>query len=141
MSEENVEIARRFIEALTRGDLPNAMKETPADFSFDFSRSISPERGVYGRDDIPELVETFFGDWESLRYEPDEFIVVGDQLITPINIHFRGRDGIEVHTRFAWVWLFRDGQVADHLLPGPRRRPRSRRAVGVGQESFRPGRT
>ena len=111
MSQENVETIRRFIEALNRGDVPNAIKETPADFSFDFSRSVSPERGVYGRDDIPELIETFFGDWESLHYEPDEFIVVGDRLITPMHIHFRGRDGIELHARFAWVWLFRDGQV------------------------------
>jgi ketosteroid isomerase-like protein len=47
MSETNVELARRVIEALNRGDVPRALEDAAADFTFDFSRSISPERGVY----------------------------------------------------------------------------------------------
>jgi ketosteroid isomerase-like protein len=111
MSEENVAVARRVIEALDNGDLAGAMKEAAADFVFDFSRSISPERGVYGRDDLPRLVETFFGDWESQRYEPGDFIEAGNRLITPMKTHLRGRDGIEVETRFAWLWWFHDGRI------------------------------
>jgi ketosteroid isomerase-like protein len=111
MSEENVVVARRVIQALDRGDLSGAMKDAAADFVFDFSRSISPEQGVYGRDDLPRLVETFFGDWESQRYEPGEFIEAGNRLITPMKTYLRGRDGIEVQTRFAWLWSFRDGRI------------------------------
>ena len=48
MSQEHVELVRRAVEALNRGDLSGAIKEMAADFVFDFSRSMSPERGVYG---------------------------------------------------------------------------------------------
>ena len=78
------------------------------DFVFDFSRSISPERGVYGRDD--EKWEDFVGTWESVRWEP-EFVEAGDRVVTPITTYSRGRDGIELPARFAWLWSFRNGQV------------------------------
>ncbi len=110
MSEENVEVARRVIEALDRWDIPAAMKDSTTDFAFDFSRSLSPEQGVYGRDDIPQFAEDFAGIWESVRFEP-EFIEAGDLVITPITTYSRGRDGIELPTRFAWLWSFRNGQV------------------------------
>jgi ketosteroid isomerase-like protein len=111
MSEENVEIARHVFEALNRGDFPGATKDTTADFAFDFSRSRSPERGVYGREDIPRFSEVFTGVWESIRWEPEEFIDAGDQLITSITSYNRGREGIEVQVRAAWLWSFRDGRI------------------------------
>jgi ketosteroid isomerase-like protein len=112
MSEENVELARHVFDALNRDDLPGAMKDVATDFAFDFSRSRSPERGVYGREDIPRLQDVFGGVWESVRWEPGEFIEAGDQLITPMTTHSRGRGGIEVQTRTAWLWLFRDRRIA-----------------------------
>ena len=111
MSEENVAIARRAFEALNRGDLPGAMKDLGTDFVFDFSRSVSLEQGVYGREDIPRFREAFVGLWESVRYEPEEFIEADDQVITPFRTYSRGRDGIELQTRTAWLWTFRDGRI------------------------------
>jgi ketosteroid isomerase-like protein len=107
-----VEIAQRVIDALNRGDIPGAIKDTATDFAFDFSRSRSAERGVYGREDVVRLQEDFGGVWESVRYEPDEFIEAGDQIITPMTTYNRGRDGIEVQTSTAWLWLFGDAQIA-----------------------------
>jgi len=112
MSQENVEIARHVFDALNRGDLSGAMGASATDFVFDFSRSISPERGIYEAQEIPGVIDAFIGPWESVRYEPEEFIEADDQVITPFKMHNRGRDGIEVQTRVAWVWEFRDGQVA-----------------------------
>lgn len=98
-----VEIAQRVIDALNRGDIPGAIKDTATDFAFDFSRSRSAERGVYGREDVVRLQEDFGGVWESVRYEPDEFIEAGDQIITPMTTYNRGRDGIEDQTSTAWL--------------------------------------
>src|SRR5207248_4615493 len=81
MSRENIEIARRAFEALNRGDLSGALKDSAGDFVFDFSRSLSPERGVYGREDIPRFRDVFVGQWDSVRYEPEELIEVDDQVI------------------------------------------------------------
>ena len=83
MSRENVEIVRAAMDALDRGDLPGAMKDMATDFRFDFSRSRSPERGVYGRDDLSRLQDAFTGVWESVRWEAEEFIEAGHQLVEP----------------------------------------------------------
>jgi ketosteroid isomerase-like protein len=112
MWQENVEIARHVFDALNRGDLPGALKDTATDFAFDFSRSRSPERGVYGREDIPRFMDAFGGVWESLRWEPEEFIEAGGRLITPITTYNQGRDGIELQVRAAWLWSFRDRRIA-----------------------------
>jgi hypothetical protein len=45
-----------------------------------------------------------------MRWEPEEFIEAGGQLVTPITVYNRGRDGIEVRTRVAWVWAFVTGE-------------------------------
>ena len=113
MSEENVEIARRVFDALTRDDFPAAMKDTAPDFVFDFSRSRGLDRGVYGRDEWLKLGEAMSGLWESVRWEVEEIIeAAGDRLVTVQTAYMRGRDDIVVPTRGAWLWLFRDGRVA-----------------------------
>lgn len=112
MSQEDVELARHAFAALNRGDLRAAMKDAASDFTFDFSRSRSPERGVYGREDIPRFQNTFVGLWESVRWEPEEFIEADDQVVTPFTTHIQGRDGIEVQTTTAWLWSFSDGRIA-----------------------------
>jgi ketosteroid isomerase-like protein len=112
MSQENVEIVRAAIGALDRGDLRGAMKDTATDFIFDFSRSRSPEQGVYGREDVPRLQDALTGVWESVRWEAEEFIEAGRQLVTPITMYNRGRDGIEVQARVAWLWSFRERRIA-----------------------------
>ena len=113
MSQENVEIVRQAFAAMNRDDLPAVMKLATPDFVFDFSRSRSFDGGEYGRDEMPALRETFGGLWESVRWEPEEFIeAAGDRLVTVQTAYFAGRDDIVVPTRGAWLWLFRDGRVA-----------------------------
>jgi ketosteroid isomerase-like protein len=113
MSRENVETARQVFDAMNRDDLPAAMERTAPDFVFDFSRSRSFDGGEYGRDEMPALQESFGGLWESMRWEPEEFIEAPeDRLVTVQTVYMRGRDDIVVPTRGAWLWLFRDGRVA-----------------------------
>ena len=112
MSQENLEIVHQVFNALTRDDLPAAMKHAGADFVFDFSRSRGLERGEYGPDELPAFQETFGGAWKSMRWEIEEFIeAAGDRLVTVQAVHMRGRDDIVVTTRGAWLWLFRDGRI------------------------------
>jgi ketosteroid isomerase-like protein len=112
MSQENVEVARQVFDAMNRGDLPGAMKEATTDFIFDFSRSSSFERGVYEREVFPaswlpspEIGNRCAGSQRSSSRQeasssPRSRCTTG------------GRDGIEVRTRVAWVWAFRDRRVA-----------------------------
>jgi ketosteroid isomerase-like protein len=104
MSQENVEIVRAALDAYNQGDFEGALSFAAPDCTFDWSRSIGPQRGVYGIDELSKfnIAEQF----ESTRNEPREFIEAGDQVITPIVGHFRGRDGIEVTARFTYLGAF-----------------------------------
>ena len=67
----------------------------------------SAQRGVYGIDELStfNIAEQF----ETARTEAEEFIEVGDRVVTPLVGHYRGRDGIEVTARFTYLWSIRDG--------------------------------
>ena len=112
MSQENVEIARAAINALNRGDISTALNDMAPDFEWDFSRSRGTSPRVYGLDQMQGFWGDFAEAWESLRFEAGEFIEAGDHVVTPITTHARGREGVEIRARGAWVWTFRDGSVA-----------------------------
>jgi ketosteroid isomerase-like protein len=112
MSQENVEIVRDASEAINRGDVDAALKHCAPDCEFDVSRAVGPVHGTYGLDQMRQAIEEFHEPWESVRYEVDELIEAGDLVMTPVTNLLRGRDGIEVQARGAWVWTFRDGSVA-----------------------------
>jgi ketosteroid isomerase-like protein len=83
------------------------LKHAAPDLEFDWSRSISPQKGVYNLDQFPDF--TLAGMFESVRTEPEELIDVGEHVITPLIGYFRGRDGLDVTARFTYLWTFRDG--------------------------------
>ena len=62
--------------------------------------------------DIESLPNDDFAEIFEQRVVPDEFINVGEHVVVPQTGYVRGRDGIEVQARGAWVWTFRDGSVA-----------------------------
>ena len=49
--------------------------------------------------------------WESARLEPHEFIEAGDLVVVPGTLRVKGRGGIEVVSRGAYVWAIRDGAI------------------------------
>jgi ketosteroid isomerase-like protein len=75
------------------------------------SRSIAPQRGVYGREQTPQVLSELTEGFESVRIEPHEFIGVGDHVVVPLTAHIVGRGGIEVEARTTWTWTIRDGVV------------------------------
>ena len=111
MSEENVEIVRGAIDAMNRGDWDAALKAAAPDFEFDLSRAVGPLHGVYKLDQMRKWADDFADSWESLRWEPHEFIEAGEHVVVPWTLHAEGREGIEVQTRVTWVWTLRDGTV------------------------------
>ena len=59
MSQENVEIARRCYEALSRGDFDAAFEDCAPDFELDSSRAIGIDRGTYNLAQTRRLAERF----------------------------------------------------------------------------------
>ena len=111
MSQENVEIVKANIDAYNREDWDAFFKDAAPGFELDFSRAVGPWRGVFGLDQIRRLTEDVFETWESARLEPHEFIEAGDLVVVPGTLHVKGRGGIEVVSRGAFVWTIRNGAI------------------------------
>ena len=108
-----MEIVRRFMGAINRGDLDAALEDADPSFEYDFSRSIGTRPGVYGLEELRQFWDEFAGMWQSSRWEVGELIEVGEHIVTPMTGYHRGRQGVEVQVRgTAWVWTFRDGKIA-----------------------------
>jgi ketosteroid isomerase-like protein len=81
-------------------------------FEIDLTRANGPFHDSYGLDQIRSLFVEFADNWEALRFEPDELIAAGEDVVVPWAMHARGREGIEVVSRVTWVWTVRDGAIA-----------------------------
>jgi ketosteroid isomerase-like protein len=63
MSQENVEVVKRSVEAYLRGDIDAYLEGMGDDVVLDFSRARGPYRGVHrGREGARELFAVF---WEA----------------------------------------------------------------------------
>jgi ketosteroid isomerase-like protein len=109
MSQENVEMFRRNVEAFNRGDVEGWLETYHPDASF--SPIGAPIAGVYRRHaglrrwfaDNRESFETFFVDFTDIRDLGDRLLVIG-------TIHLRARgSGIETDVPTAAVATWREG--------------------------------
>lgn len=112
MSRVNVEAVRTAIDAFNReGDWESVFNDAGPNFEFDMSRSIGPLRGVYAREQTPQVLNELTQGFASVQIEPHEFIEVGEHVVVPLTAHMVGRDGIEVEARTAWTWTIRCGTI------------------------------
>ncbi len=118
MSQENFEIVRRVTGAYNRGDLDGLLEDWSSDAVLDWSASRGPDAGVYrGHGEIRAFMERFRATFDEVRIELEEPVEVEAGVVVVENVtHFRGRDGIEVQARSAWLITFRDGKEASLTL-------------------------
>ncbi|MDQ3934926.1 MAG: nuclear transport factor 2 family protein [Actinomycetota bacterium] len=115
MTDANA-LVQAIVDALNRGDWDGLLDRAAPEFEYDLTRTDSPLRGVHSRAQMPRVLDEFLGSWESVRYEPHEVIERGDRLVIPFTTHFRGRDGIEMHSEAVWVWTLRAGALVRVVL-------------------------
>ena len=132
MSQENVEIVRAWYDAFNRDDWDAMVKDAAPGFEVDFSRSVGPWRGVFGLDQIRRITEEFRETWESDWLEPHEFIEAGDLVVVPGTQHVKGRGGIEVVARGAYVWTIRNGAIERMVMYQERKEALA--AVGLSEQ-------
>jgi ketosteroid isomerase-like protein len=117
MSQENVEIVRRAIEAWTRRDLDGALQDLHPDAEVDWSESFGVQRGVYrGIGEISRFWKEWLELFEKIDVRPEAFIDAGEHVVVPNRTYMRGRDGIEVDAGSTSVWTLRDGKIVSHRL-------------------------
>jgi ketosteroid isomerase-like protein len=117
MSQENVEIVRRCIEAWNRRDLDDALRDLDPDAEVDWSESSGIQGGIYrGVGEIRRFWEEWLDLFEEIDVRPEAFIDAGEQVVVPNRTYLRGRDGIEVQAYSTSVWTLRDSKLVRHRL-------------------------
>ena len=112
MSQENVDVVRRAIDAYNRRDLQAMRAEAHPDVEVDWSASRGLEAGVYrGFEETDAFYENWFDMFE-IRLEPERLIESGDRVLVPNTAFTRGRDGIEAVARSCIVYELRGGKIA-----------------------------
>ncbi len=90
MSQENLEIVRRFYEAWARDEFPGPAELMDAEIEY-----VNPPEAVEpgtrrGRAAFSAAVEHVFDGWESWQMEPEEFRAAGDQVVVVLRYRARG---------------------------------------------------
>jgi ketosteroid isomerase-like protein len=120
MSGENVKVVRQVYEAAAGRDAEAVLALYDPEVRLDVSRLAvhGAPGGVEGVYHGHKGLRSIFGDWHEtygkIDYDYDELIDAGEQVISVVTRHARGRaSGAEVEQPFALVWTVRDGKVAE----------------------------
>ena len=114
MSEENVEIVRRAVQAFNeRGfDGIGDSDLVSDDFEFHEPPEQPAPRVAVGREEVRKLGGEFDAAWAEHRSEPKEIRAIDADRVLLVSVeHFKGRDGIEVEAPFAGIFTVRDGKL------------------------------
>jgi uncharacterized protein len=111
MSEENVEIVRRIIDAYIAGDFEAALALIDPDVEFDIS--MRPDGKVYmGHAGVIEGLRTWTGTWDAYTFEIEELIDAGEHVIAVDRQSGRGKgSGLTLEHSFSAVYTIGNGKV------------------------------
>lgn len=118
MSQENVEIVRRFWDARNAGDHEAACAELDPDVVVDLSRSRSPYRGVrHGHGGYRRLIREAGEGWGNIRFDAEEIIDLGEYVVVVSHLSVRGRSsGIEMRGSGANAFRVSGGRIVEFVL-------------------------
>lgn len=112
MSQENVEIVRRFYDAWLRDEFPGPLELLDPDIEYvNPAEAVEPgtRRGVPA---FTRAVEKLLESWEFWRAEPEDFKTKGPHVAVAVRYRTRGRgSGVEVEGRESALWTLRDSRV------------------------------
>src|ERR1700730_7272494 len=113
MSQENVDLVRRGLEAFNSEDMERILAFVDPDFETEVPRELSAEPDAYrGHDGIRRYFESFRDAMDEIRFEPERFWEAGESVVVALRLTARGRQtAILVEQRIAQVWSIRDGRA------------------------------
>jgi ketosteroid isomerase-like protein len=124
VSEENVALVRRNYEVINSIDRSGEEFVDPEEAAPDLWAALSPDFELHGRPDVPDprtyrgLEETkefwrmLQEVWAELRWEPLEFIDLGDAVVVETKIVATGRGSdLRIEADETDVFWFRDGEI------------------------------
>ena len=113
MSDENVDTVRRGFELLRERGVEAMLELVDPEFEVTTPPEFTVEPSTYrGHDGLRRYFDSFYEVMEEVRFEPEEFIAAGEQVVVPMRLVARGRGtGIEADQRLVQVCTLRDGKM------------------------------
>ena len=115
MSREDVEVVRRVYEAAARRDSAAVLELYDPEVELDARALglVGSANDLYrGHQGLRALFAEWHDAWGKVEYSYEELIDAGDQVVSVVTRHARGRtSGIEVERPFALLWTVRGGKV------------------------------
>lgn len=114
MSQQNVEIIRKFMEAFNRADYAACLDAIDPDVEWHPPPDIPNAAVANGRDALIANFQDWLGAWDEYRSVPEEVLEgKNDTVLMLARESGRGKDsGIEVHSRrITGVYELRDGRI------------------------------
>jgi ketosteroid isomerase-like protein len=117
MSEENVEIVRKAIDAWNRGD--EALKAFVAehnapDVTLYPLKGLADSHMLHGRDETLRRLMEVREPWERSVVEAEELVEAGDYVVAAVHVGavVKGTDD-ELEMRLFWTYRFREGLITE----------------------------
>jgi ketosteroid isomerase-like protein len=112
MSEQNVEIVTRSLDAYSRRDVETLRAISDPDVELDWSASHGFQARVYtGIDTALGFYSEYFAAFDRITFDIERITAVDDNVLVSNVARQRGRDGIEVTARSALVFTLRDARI------------------------------
>ena len=112
MTEENVEIVRRSVEAFNEGGLEAAAEFAHPEIEFQEPPTQPAPRTARGHESVRETWTSFDQAWSEHRTEVKEIQELAEDEVFMSSVeHFRGRDGMEISAPCWTIYTFRDGKI------------------------------
>ena len=109
MSQENVEIVRRGLEHFIATGEP--LWETLDEDIVIRDHDIPDSSDYHGYAGLAQWSEDWSAAWDDWRWEPEEFIDVGDRVVGVLRVYAKGRgSGVDVQRVDGAVWTVRHGK-------------------------------
>jgi ketosteroid isomerase-like protein len=118
MSQENVEIVRRLIEAWSAHDREGMARYLHPDAVFHSAVTNVVGETFYGRDQILGVFDRWEDEWSAIRWEVDEYIDVDEsRVVTLHRVIATGRtSGAETVRELGGVLEIREGLVVSQWI-------------------------
>jgi ketosteroid isomerase-like protein len=111
MSEDNVEVARQLLEAVSARDLSRVLELTDPDVEWHSFFALQGE-AYHGHGGVRQYVTDIHEAFEDLRPQVDDLLDGGEVVIGIGSVHYRGRkSGVETDSAAGWMFRFRNGKV------------------------------
>ena len=133
MSQHNVEIVRRAIDAFNSGGIDAALEFLDPQIEWT-TTGIFLEPGTYrGHEGAVRYMGALATELEDLHNEPEELIDAGEQVVVPMRLTARGKQsGAPVEYTGTLVYVVRGGKIT--RIRNYTERAKALEAAGLGSE-------